>query len=168
VEDTETWETSDDDGNENLLLESQSPEDSPNESDHDPSITVTHAPPASFQKKPNRLQATSSIRNALEIAGELTGSPKGLLRYWKKGSEAQVKEYWDRELETIRAAEDDEAHSIAVKKRKGEDNKREAAKLRKKRQRERVKEAEIKAGVRSPGGTKRKVSARSISNSCIT
>jgi hypothetical protein len=58
--------------------------------------------------------------------------------------------------------------SMAVKKRKTEDNKREAAKLRKKRQRERVKEAEIREGVRSPGGTKRKVSAKSISDLCIT
>ena len=131
AEDTETWETSDDDGidsnTDNLLPESQSPEDSPNESDHEP--IITHMPPASLQKKQNRLQATSSIRNALEIAGELTGSPKGLLRYWKKGSEAQVKEYWDRELETRRVAEDDEAHFIAVKKRKSDDTKREAAKL---------------------------------------
>ena len=45
-----------------------------------------------------------------------------------------------------------------MKKRKSDNTKREAAKLRKKRQLERVKEAEIREGVRSPGGTKRKVS----------
>ena len=148
--------------------------DSPNESDHwhessDYGPTndkpyhgesITHTPPASppTQNKRNRVQTTSSIRNALEIAGELTSSPKGLLRYWKKGSQAQVKEYWDRELETRRAEEDNEAHLIAVKKRRTAADKREAAKLRKKRQRDRIKEAEIREGVRSPGGTKRKVS----------
>jgi hypothetical protein len=183
VEDKETWETSDDEGSENNLLpESQSQEHSPNGSDDDSepsdysptndkrlySERITNTPPASPPKKRNRVQATSSIRNALEIAGELTGSPKGLLRFWKKGSQAQMKEYWDRELETRRAAEDDEAHSITVKKSKSAANKREAAKLRKQRQRERAKEADIRAGVRSPGGTKRKVSAKSISNSRIT
>jgi hypothetical protein len=166
----ETWETSNDEGDENDLLLS------PNGSDHEPSDTdpdsptdakrlysehITNTPSASPKKKQNRLQATSSIRNALEIASEPTyGSPKGLLRFWKRGSQAQVKEYWDRELETIRAAEDDEAHSTAVKKSKSAAHKREAAKLRKKRQREREKDAEIRAGVRSPEGTKRKVSAK--------
>lgn len=172
------YDTDSDDGG--VLLESQSREHSPDGSDHELSdyspqatndkrlygerVTNTPSPPASPQKKRNCVQATSSIRNALEIAGELTGSPKGLLRYWKKGSQAQVKEYWDRELETRRAAEDDKAHSISVKKSKSAADKREAAKLRKKRQREREKAAEIRAGVRSPGGTKRKVSAKSIFN----
>jgi hypothetical protein len=181
VEDKEAWETTDDEGNENdLLPESQSQDHSPNGSDHKPSNYnptndkrlysehITNTPPASPPNKRNRVQAKSTIRNALEIADELTGSPKGLLHFWKKGSQAQVKEYWDRELETRWAAEDDEAHSVAVKKSKSAANKREAAKLRKKRQREREKEADIRAGVRSPGGTKRKVSARSISNSHIT
>ena len=176
VEDKETWETTDDDGDENLLLESQSRDHSPDGSDHDSELSyyspqatndkrlyserITNTPPASPQKKQNCVQVTSSIRNALEITEECTSSPKGLLRYWKKGSQAQVKEYWDRELETRRAAEDDEAHSIAVKKSKSAVDKREAAKLHKKWQREREKEAEIRAGARSPGGTKRKVSAK--------
>lgn len=180
------WETTDVEGNNSendseYGLEYVSESDllpAPNGSDHEPSNYnptndkrlssysehITNTPPASPQNKRNRVQAKSSIRNALEIADELTGSPKGLLRFWKKGSQAQVKEYWDRELETRRVAEDDEAHSIAVKKSKSTANKREAAKLRKKRQREREKQADIRAGVRSPGGTKRKVSARSISN----
>jgi hypothetical protein len=177
VEDKETCdlETSDDDGNEEDQSQLEYQEDSPNGSDHEPSDYssgstnekrarlysehITNIPSASPQKKRNRVQATSSIRNALEIAGELTSNPKGLLHYWNKGSKAQTKEYWDREIETRRAAEDDEAHSIAIKKFKSAANKREAAKLRKQRQRERVKDAEIKAGVRSPGGTKRKVNA---------
>ena len=116
-------ETDDDVNENNLLLESQSQEDSDSfyKSDHEPAPqhhveddsdsfygsdhepaphveSITHTPPASPPKKQNRVQATPSIRNALEIAGELTGSPKGLLRYWKKGTQAQVKEHWDREI----------------------------------------------------------------------
>jgi hypothetical protein len=122
---------------------------------------ITNTPPASPQKKWTHVQATSSIRNALEIANDDTyGSPKGLLHFWKKGSQAEVKEFWDHKRESRRAAEDDDAHSITVKKSKSTTNKRDAAKLRKQRQRQHEKEAEIRAGVRSPGGTKRKVSAK--------
>ena len=59
---------------------------------------ITNTPPASSQKKWNQVQATSSIRDALEIANDPTyGSPKGLLRFWKKGSQAEVKKFWAHE-----------------------------------------------------------------------
>jgi hypothetical protein len=80
-----------------------------------------------------------------------------LLHFWKKGSQAEMKEFWNHEQETGRAAKDDEAHSITVKKNRNTVNKREATKLCKQWQQEHEKEAEIRAGVGSPGGQNKRL-----------
>jgi hypothetical protein len=119
-------------------------------------------PHTSPQKKNVRTQVTSSIRAALEAANDATpghGNPQGLLRFWKKGDQETVKKYWNNVQEEQRDADEEEAFAIKVKKNRRDKEKREAATLRKQRQRMREKDAEIQSGVRSPGGTKRKVRA---------
>jgi hypothetical protein len=112
----ETCEASDDEGNENNWMEDDKAEQRnysppPSPTRHatsspislsvarDPSEArdtntkqlyserITNTPPASPQKKRNCVQATSSIRDTLEIVNDpIYGSPKGLLHFWKKGS----------------------------------------------------------------------------------
>jgi hypothetical protein len=81
------------------------------------------------------------------------------LRFWKKGDQETVKKYWNKVQEERRDADEEEAFAIKVKQNRRTKEKREAANLRKQRQRKREKDIEIRSGVRSPGGTKRKVRA---------
>ena len=119
---------------------------------------VTDIPHASLQKKKTHTQATSSIRAVLEAANDATfGNPQGLLHFWKKGSQETVKEYWNRVQEERHDEDEEEAFAIKMRQNKRRNEKREAATLHKQRQRKHEKDAEIQSGVRSPGGTKRKV-----------
>jgi hypothetical protein len=121
---------------------------------------VTDIPHTSPQKKETRTQVTSSVRAALEAANDTTyGNPQGLLRFWKKGDQETVKKYWNKVQEERRDADEEEAFAIKVKQNRRTKEKREAANLHKQRQRKREKDIEIRSGVRSPGGTKRKVRA---------
>lgn len=121
---------------------------------------VTNTPHSSPQKKRTRVQALSSVRVGLEISTggeELGRKPRGLLQYFKKGSSVETSEYWAKQVELgEEEREKIEYVAKALENQKRFDH-REGARLRKQKQRQRLKEAEIHRGVRSPGGRKRKV-----------
>jgi hypothetical protein len=90
---------------------------------------------------------------------DLGQEPKfGLLKFFSKGTAEDKKAYFAREderAENTRSLNNFEAQNLHVEKKLHE---RELARHRQQRRRQLVKEMEIKAKVRSPGGTKRKVS----------
>ena len=120
---------------------------------------VTDIPHTNPRKKETRTKVISSIKAALEAANDAShGKPQGLLRFWKKGNQETVKEYWNKVQEDQHDADEKEAFAIKAKQSQRKIvEKREAATLRKQKQRKREKDAEIRSGVRSPGGSKRKV-----------
>lgn len=89
-----------------------------------------------------------------ERAGNAKG---GLLNWFKQGTKADTKAYWDRQEEeaAVRRSNDDYiATNYAIKKKLHE---RELVRIRVQKHRALKKENEVKNGTRSPGGTKRKV-----------
>ena len=77
---------------------------------------VSDIPHASPQKKKTCTQATPSIRVALEAANHIAyGNPQDLLRFWKKGSQETIKEYWNKVQEEWHDADEEEAFAIKAK-----------------------------------------------------
>ena len=77
---------------------------------------VSDIPHASSQKKKTCTQATPSIRVALEAANHIAyGNPQDLLRFWKKGSQETIKEYWNKVQEEWHDADEEEAFAIKAK-----------------------------------------------------
>ncbi|KAF8879418.1 hypothetical protein CPB84DRAFT_1852092 [Gymnopilus junonius] len=114
------------------------------------------------------LKVKSSIQNAFKLskeAEELGDNPKfGLLRFWKKGTAADKKAYFEREDER---AEDDQSQKDVAEKTVTADkkiHKRDLARLCQQKQRALMKEKEIEEGARSPGGTKRKIRPMNLSD----
>jgi hypothetical protein len=110
----------------------------------------------SSSSEPARKKVASSVRNALEFAQE-TGEPKsGILRWFKPGTKADIKAYWDRHEEE--AAERQSHHEFIAKNEALEKkmHERELVRLRVQKHRVMKKEKEINSGRRSPGGTKLK------------
>jgi hypothetical protein len=104
------------------------------------------------------LKRDSSVRSALEFAKEHEDSNIGLLKYFSQGNKEDVDAYWKKEEE--RTAVNQEKRNF-LKKSENMDKKRherELARIRQQKMRDRIKEKELKEGVRSPGGKKRKVS----------
>ena len=103
------------------------------------------------------LKRESSIRSALEFAKEHQDSNIGLLKYFSQGTKEEMDAYWKRvEERTVvdRERQHFDKKSVDMDKKQYE---RELARVRQQRKRERIKEKEIKEGVRSPGGKKCKV-----------
>ena len=123
--------------------------------------------PRGHEKKKSKLKTiTSAIRNAFELSKEtkdLGQEPKfGLLKFFSKGTAEDKKAYFAREderAENTWSLNDVEAQNHHMQKKLHE---RELARRRKQKQRQSLKETEIKAKVRTPGGTKRKVSSVEI------
>jgi hypothetical protein len=98
---------------------------------------------------------------AFEISAENEVMGKrlqGLLQFFKKGSQADTSSYWAKQMEAGRDQQEDEVFNMKVYVHQKKQDHTEAAQVRKQKQRECKKEAEILSGVRSPGGRKRKVS----------
>lgn len=94
-----------------------------------------------------------------ERAGNAKG---GLLNWFKQGTKADTKAYWDRQEEeaSVRRSEHDYVTRNQAMKKKTH----EQALVRTRVQKHRAlkKEKEVKNGTRSPGGTKRKVHSTEI------
>lgn len=103
------------------------------------------------------LKRDSSVRNALEFAKEHQDSNIGLLKYFSQGTKEDEDVYWRREEERTAVNQEKqnfEDKSVDMDKKL---HNRELARVRQQRKRDRIKGKEIKEGVRSPGGKKRKV-----------
>ena len=108
------------------------------------------------------LKRESSIRKALEFGKDHPDSTTGLLKYFSQGTKEDGDTYWKREEErTVVNLEkkDFKKKSVDMEKKL---YKRELARVRQQRKRDRIKGREINQGVRSPGGRKRKVSQISL------
>jgi len=118
--------------------------------------TPTGSPSSSPKKKRERIQVNSSVRNALELA-EMGEPKRGLLNFFSKGTAEDTTAYWVREEEKRKERESHEdvmARWTLVEKLEHE---RELGKLRQQKRRMKVKAEEIRAGERTPKGSKRKV-----------
>jgi hypothetical protein len=105
------------------------------------------------------LKRESSVRKALEFRKDHQDSNIGLLNYFSQGTKEDVDAYWKKEEE--RTAVNEEKKNF---KKKSVDmerklHKRDLAWVRQQRKRSRIKEREVKEGVRSPGGKKPKVNS---------
>jgi hypothetical protein len=144
---------------ESSLAEVQNEKDMPmliDTSDNEDEKEEKESLPSTTTQKPT-IRRDSSIRSALEFAKDHQDSGIGLLKYFSQGTKEDVDVYWKNEEE--RTAVDKEKQNF--KKKSVEMDKkqhaRELARVRQQRWRDRIKEKEIKKGVRSPGGKKRKV-----------
>ncbi|RXW18423.1 hypothetical protein EST38_g7441 [Candolleomyces aberdarensis] len=101
----------------------------------------------------------SSIRRALSIAenAENENELPGLLKWMKKATATEHDLQVARDHENLKATQEDRELQETLAKITKEEQKREGAKIRKQNERARKKEDEIAHGLRSPGGTKRKI-----------
>jgi hypothetical protein len=104
-------------------------------------------------KKKARLHAQSSIRKAIE-----EGKPRGLLQYFKKATEEEHQAYLDRTTAEAKENAENEQWNKDRHEKTLQVKKRLRARERKRKQRGREVKEEISCGLRSPGGTKIKVS----------
>jgi hypothetical protein len=97
---------------------------------------------------------TSSVRSALE-----SGTPHGILQFFKKATEEDRQVYLARSSEEIQQRLEEEKWINDRKKERKTLMNRERERKKKREQRERKKKQETIEGLRSPGGTKKKVCA---------
>ena len=111
----------------------------------------------STPKPISMLKRESSIRKALEFSKDHQDHNMGLLKYFSQGRKEDVDAYWKKEEE--RTAVNQEKKNFLKKAVDMERklHKRELARVRQQRKRDKRKAREVKEGVRSPGGKKRKV-----------
>ena len=119
-------------------------------------IAATEAPTPSVPVV--KVHKESSIRRALLLAEEAEENEQpGLLKWLKKASDKEHRLQVAREHEKLRATQEDREYQERLANVAKEERKREGARLRKRNERARKKDADIASGLRSPGGTKRKV-----------
>ena len=108
--------------------------------------------------KKSRMGVTSSIRTALE-----SERPQhGILNYFKKATESECAAYQARMAEEITMRMENEVWTEGKARQTKHALIQRRAKERKQEQRRREKDREILAGLRSPGGTKRRVSLHRV------
>jgi len=122
-----------------------------------PGMTLASASSDLAAESTSKPTVTSAIRRGLT-----EGAKAGLFQYFSQGTREQNKEYHTRETEKSEMIMQDDQHKIAIARLEQQETKRERARIRKQIERERKKRSEIKLGLRSPGGRKRRVSVRSI------
>jgi hypothetical protein len=116
---------------------------------HDHTVDTSTSSPT----KKARLHVQSSIRKAIEKKGK----PPGLLQYFKKATEAEHQVYLDRTTAEVKENAENEQWKKDQYERVLQVKKRQHAKERKQKQREKEMKRQVSCGLRSPGGTKRKV-----------
>lgn len=126
-----------------------------------PSLKRSRSPQISSptaNKKPIRRQITSNIRSALDLAKE-TGSTakKGILQFFKKATSEEKETYKTNEFERLRDKIGNCKFAEEQVMAERNSHQKELAAARQRKRRTKIKEAEISKGIRSPGGTKRKV-----------
>jgi len=114
------------------------------------------------------VQATSSIRKGLALQAE---KPQGLFRFFAQGTSQDKAAYFSREDNKSKANLDNEENLSETFQLMKKESIRERARLRKQKSRRQKKNMEVKQGLRSPGGSKKRVStifARMIRALAIT
>lgn len=109
---------------------------------------------------PMKKTCTSSIRAGLEKTEAAVGKQEvalGLFQYFKKATDEERKEYLARMDEDIENRMEKEKFYSRKAKLMRETKIRNQNRERKRLQRKRTKNLEVKSGLRSPGGTKRQV-----------
>jgi len=125
-------------------------------------LTPEGSPCVDGEEKPRLKKIVSAIRNVFDVAQEAEDlgeeSKFGLLKFFSKGKAADKKAYFAREDE--RAANMHSVNDYDSRQRvmNIKDHKREQGRLRQQKRRRLLKDEEIRGGVHSPRGTKRKVS----------
>lgn len=119
-----------------------------------PSSQDTIPPNGTDPNKSDRKTRVSAIRSGLE--GLKDGlEPTGLLKFWKRGTEDERKQYFEREAERHKELMEKEKYSSDRKKQVETDIQRERARLRKQKSRARKRESknrEKKRRVRNSHG----------------
>jgi hypothetical protein len=124
-----------------------------------PSPSYLGAPPVSpVNKKARRVEAKSAIRTAIE-----EGSKKGLMSFFKQSTREEYEAQVRRDTAEAREFVRDREVSLSDKRQHKMNKAREAVRLRKQRQRQRLYDAEIARGERTPQGTKRTRKVSTIS-----
>jgi len=143
-------------------LPSSLPATPPQASSSKRTLTPEGSPRVDGEKKPRLKKIVSAIRNAFDVAQEAEDlgeeSKFGLLKFFSKGKAADKKAYFAREDEraaNMHSVNDYDSRQRAMNIK---DHKREQGRLRQQKRRRLLKDEEIRGGVRSPRGTKRKVS----------
>ncbi|KAF5341815.1 hypothetical protein D9611_001843 [Ephemerocybe angulata] len=112
---------------------------------------------------------SSSIRAALELSDDVEddGKKRGILNFFKKATPEERELQKAREIEKLKrtqeTAEYEKAMDVAAKKKRAQ----ELARARKANERKRKKLTEIQAGLRSPGGTKRKIKELNLTDTNV-
>ncbi|KAF8808295.1 hypothetical protein BYT27DRAFT_7041201, partial [Phlegmacium glaucopus] len=90
--------------------------------------------------------------------GLTKGSKKGLFQFFSQGTKEQNEEYHAQETDQYETMMQDDQYKLRAARLQQAETKKERARLWKQKQWETNKRAEIKLGLRSPGGRKRQVS----------
>lgn len=105
----------------------------------------------------SKTTATSSIRKGLTMLKDEPAQPHGLFRFFRQGSREEFRQKLALEGEKMRNSMEDINQSLEEVNLLKKANTRERARLRKEQSRRMKKNLEIEKGLRSPGGTKRRV-----------
>jgi hypothetical protein len=123
-----------------------------------PPLSPTHASPTSTAETSNKIKATSAIHEGLSmIKTKNAPQGRGLFKYFKECSREQYLEDVARETEKVQASNDQQAYAIEKANQIKAANLRERGRERKRKSRMLKKKSEVQMGLRSPGGTKRRV-----------
>lgn len=125
-------------------------ESEPDEDNDDLSVTQNSSlPPSQNPDKPDKITRVSAIRRGLKGLDDGL-EPRGLLKFWKRGTEEDRNQYFGREDERHNEWMEKEKYSSNRKKQVQIDTQRERARLRKQKSRARRKESRS-------GGKKKRV-----------
>ena len=123
---------------------------------------ITDTPTSSPQKKKTRSESTKAVDSSppkfsLEkVKGKVTEASKGLLSFFKKATRDEYDEQTRREFQTLREHREIRKWKQRRHEKLQKEDAREATRLQKQKSRAAQKSREIDAGMRSPGGTKKK------------
>jgi hypothetical protein len=119
-------------------------------------VTSAGAPSDLASESASKPTVTSAIRTGLT-----NGVKTGLFQFFSQGTQEQNNEYHARETEHSEEILQDDQHHVNVARVQQAETKKGHARIRKQKERAIKKRAEMQLGLRSPGGTKRRVSVRS-------
>ncbi len=125
-------------------------------------LTPEGSPCDDAKKKPKLKKITSAIRNAFQVAKEAKDlgeeSKFGLLNFFSRGTAQDKRAYFEREDERAENTQSVTENNVKNENTDKKEHEQELGRLRQQKRRQLLKVEEIKAGERSLGGTKQKVS----------
>jgi hypothetical protein len=113
------------------------------------------------RQKNQKVTRVSAIRSGLEGLNDAS-KPRGLFKFWKKGTNEDKNQYFQREDERHNEWMEQDKVTSHQKKQVQVDMKRERARLRKQKSRAKKKESMIQDGTDNPKGKKKRVRSNSV------